>query len=290
MLAAFLIATPMILDNPAARENATLLSVVGALALGATLFVCTWGLPPEPASHVGKGAANPIAATRDVLRNPHARLLLFVYFIEIFGMGATSAMTPYLLKYVLDAADWIGLVFLFYTAPAVLAIPLWVRLANRFEPHRLWVFAMGLQAVGYGLIIFQGEGRIGLMIASSIINGFGSACGNTLGYAIKGDVIDYDELSTGERKEGSYLAAWNLAAKLGTGLMVALSGWALQASGFEPNIVQSDVTSWTIKGMTGGAPMVCFVIGMIAFSRFSLDRKERARIRAVLDARTPVDG
>lgn len=285
MLGAFLIATPLILGHSEARGNAAFLALlVGALTALAIAF-CTWHLPDEPREFEGRGGGNPFVAFRDVVRNPHARLLLFVYFIEIFGIGATSAMTPYLLLYVTKAKDYVGLVFFFYTIPAALSIPLWVALAKRYEPHKLWRYAMGLQAIGYGTIIFQEEGRLGLMIASSVLNGFAGACGQTLGYAIKGDVIDYDEYLTGERKEGTYLAAWNLAAKFGTGLMIAFSGWALQASGFAPNIEQTEFTKWTIKGMTGGAPFVCLLIGMAAFWRFSLDNKERDRIRLAIETR-----
>ena len=135
------------------------------------------------------------------------------------------------------------------------------------------------------MILFQDEGRVTLMIASSLVNGFATACGQTLGYSIKGDVIDFDELQTGERKEGVYLAAWNFASKLGTGLMVAFSGWALQISGFVPNVPQSELTLWTIKGMTGGGPLVCLLIGMWVFSRFSLDGAEAARIRETIESR-----
>lgn len=288
MLGAFLIATPMIIGHPEARANAGWLSILGGGMAALAILLCTPGLPRERADYVGRGAENPVAAVRDVLRNRHARLLLFVYFIEVFGIGATSAMTPYLLKYVTKAADYVGIVFLFYTLPAFLAIPFWVWLGRRYERHRLWLVAMGLQAIGYGSIVFQDEGRLALMIFSSIMNGFAGACGQTLGYAIKGDVIDYDELQTGERKEGSYLAAWNLAGKLGTGLMIALSGWALQASGFVANLDQSETTRWTIRLMTGGAPFLCLLIGMVAFARFSLDAAERERIRAALDARADV--
>ncbi len=286
MLGAFLFATPMIIGNPEARTNATLLSSVGALILASALLGCTLGLPAERAEYRDRGATSPIAAIRDVSRNRHARLLLFVYFIEIFGIGATSAMTPYILKYVTRAADYVGLVFLCYTVPAILSIPFWVWLGRRFERHKVWRYAMGLQAIGYGLIVLQDEGRIGLMVASSLINGFSGACGQTLGFAIKGDVIDFDEYETGERKEGAYLAAWSLAQKFGTGLMIAISGWALQWSGFVANAEQSPLTEWTIKGMTGGAPFVCILIGMLAFTRFRLDSREHARIRAEIERRT----
>ena len=285
MFSCFLIATPFVTGHADARANAATIATVGAILLALTLAITTWRLPPERSEYAGRGASNPLAATRDVVRNPHARLLLFVYFIEVFGIGATSAMTPFLLIYVTDAADWIWVVFLFYTLPAVLSIPFWVWLGKRYERHKLWRYAMGLQAFGYGGIVFQDEGRIGLMIFCSLLNGFAGACGQTLGYSIKGDVIDFDESLTGERKEGSYLAAWNLAGKLGTGLMIAISGWALQWTGFVPNQEQTELVKWTIKGMTGGAPFVCLLIGMVAFSRFSLDDAEAARVRKIIESR-----
>ena len=199
-------------------------------------------------------------------------------------------MTPYLLIYVTKASDYVGQVFLFFTGATVLAIPFWVWLGRRYERHKLWRVAMGIQAVGYGMILFQGEGRVTLMIVSSLVNGFATACGQTLGYSIKGDVIDFDELQTGERKEGVYLAAWNFASKLGTGLMVAFSGWALQISGFVPNVPQSELTLWTIKGMTGGAPLICLLLGMWIFSRFSLNGAEAERIRDVIESRRAQTG
>jgi Na+/melibiose symporter-like transporter len=35
----------------------------------------------------------------------------------------------------------------------------------------------------------------------------------------------------------------------------------------------------------GGFPLICYSIGSIAFSRFSLNESEHARIRSELDAR-----
>jgi len=288
MLACFMIATPLVTGHADARENAAWIGTGAVLVLAITIAVTTWALPRERQEYVGRGAENPLVATRDVVRNPHARLLLFVYFIEVFGIGATSSMLPFMLIYVTKATEWAGPIFLFYTVPAIVSIPLWVRLSRRFERRKLWRFAMGLQAIGYGSMVFQDEGRIALGIVSCIINGFAGACGQTLGFSIKGDVIDYDEYRTHERKEGSYLAAWNFAGKLGTGLMIAFSGWALQGAGFVPNQEQTDLVKWTILGMIGGAPFVCLLIGMVAFSRFSLGDEEASAIRRELARRARV--
>ena len=66
--------------------------------------------------------------------------------------------------------------------------------------------------------------------------------------------------------------------------LMALAGWALQASGFQENVAQTSVTRWTIRILMGGTPFVCMLIGMFAFRRFSLTSAEHSRIRAVIDA------
>ena len=286
MLGAFAFAAPMLVEPETARASARWLAFWGALAAGSTIVFATFALPRERSDHIGRGAAHPVAAFRDVLANPHARLLLFVYFIEIFGIGGTSAMTIYVLKYITKAADQLGLVFLAYTIPGLLSIPLWVALGKRFERRRIWLIAMGIQAVGYGSMALQDEGRIALMIGTSVLTGVGTACGNVYGHAIKADVIDYDEYKTGERKEGTYFAAWSLAGKFGTGLMIAISGWALQLAGFVPDVEQTPLARFTILFLMGGAPFLCILAGMFAFSRFSLSEGEHARIRLALDERS----
>ena len=190
MLCAFAIGAPLIVGNEDARTNVIFLSVIGGLAFAAIALLCARALPAEPVHKNARGAKNPFSAVRDVAANPHARLLLFVYFIEVFGIGGTSVMTPYVLEYVTDAASAIAFVFIAFTVATTLSIPFWVSMSRRFERHRLWLFAMGLQAIGYGSIAFQDEGRIALLVVGCAINGFGTGCGQTLGHAIKADIID----------------------------------------------------------------------------------------------------
>ena len=92
MLACFVLATPMITGNPEARANASLIAGAGSVLIAITIAFTTWGLPKERIEYAGRGATNPIKATRDVAKNPHARLLLIVYFIEIFGIGVGRAI------------------------------------------------------------------------------------------------------------------------------------------------------------------------------------------------------
>jgi Na+/melibiose symporter-like transporter len=140
--------------------------------------------------------------------------------------------------------------------------------------------------VGFGLMLWAGQGDWLLMLVAAIIAGSAGACGSTLGYVLKAEVIDYDEYRTGERKEGTYFATWSFMSKLANGIMVGLVGYSLDASGFVPNAPeQTELAKSTMLFLMGGVPLVGFAIGSLAFSRFRLSEAEHARIRAALDGR-----
>ncbi|NOX52500.1 MAG: hypothetical protein GXP16_18510, partial [Gammaproteobacteria bacterium] len=107
-----------------------------------------------------------------------------------------------------------------------------------------------------------------------------------IGPSVQGDVIDYDEYKTGERKEGAYFAAWNFVYKGALGLMLLLTGFALEFSGFVPNVEQTMTVKMTMISLYGLFPLVCYTIGAFLFRRFKLDEATYAEIRAELDSRS----
>jgi Na+/melibiose symporter-like transporter len=144
--------------------------------------------------------------------------------------------------------------------------------------------------VGYSLIFWIGEGTWQLMAVSSFLAGSAGACGNTLGQALKAEIIDFDEYNTGERKEGAYFAGWSFVSKLAGGVMIGVVGVALDWSGYVENAAeQTETVKRTMVYLMGGVPMVGYAIGSLAFTRFGLSEAEHARIRSELDARNRSD-
>lgn len=285
LLLAFTLGAPLLEHHETARATAVDLGWVTGIACLLSISIATLLLPREPIGSEGRGGRNIITAMRDVARNPHARILLFVFFIESFGVGGTSVMAPYVVKYVIKLEGILGIVLLAYVVPTALSIPVWVWLARHFERHRLWMVSMAMSAIGYASLVFLDEGRLGVMLFCSVMCGTGSGCGATLGQAIKADVIDYDEYVTGERKEGSYFALWAFMSKLASGLMIALVGFALSWSGYSENTEQPQSIVNVMILLNGGIPFLCFVIGIAVFSRFRLDSREHRRIRDEIDRR-----
>ena len=237
----------------------------------------------------GRMSSSPIAAFRDVWKNPHARLLIIVTFIENVGSSAIAALTLYVTQYVVGAPQWAPLIIFAYMLPSTASVPLWIPLSRRFGKIPVWIFGMVLTGLSFGGMFFLPfletvEARLTLIIVMAAFAGLAAGCGGTIGPSVQGDVIDYDEYKTGERKEGSYFAVWNFTYKSALGFMLLLTGFALEAAGFVPNQPQSMTVQLTMVSLYGALPLVCYGIGAGLFSRFKLNEEAYAEIRGELIA------
>jgi GPH family glycoside/pentoside/hexuronide:cation symporter len=282
LFGAFGIGYPIVLSG---REGAAAVGLVMGLVSAALIVVCTLRLPPERADYQARGGQRLWRSFADVWSNPHARLLLIVYFIESIGIGGLSVLVPYVTRYVMERPDLGPTMLVTYTTANLAGIPLWLWLGRRYEKRRLWLVAMLQGGFGFGILFFLGPNDWPLMVASSLIAGSANACAVTLGQALKADLVDVDEHRTGERKEGAYFAAWSFVGKLANGIMIAVVGVVLSLVGYQPNVPQSERVLFAMVFLLGGMPTLGYAIGSLLFSRFSLSEAEHARIRAELDAR-----
>jgi Na+/melibiose symporter-like transporter len=174
--------------------------------------------------------------------------------------------------------------------PSTLSVPMWLPVARRFGKVRLWMFSMILTGVSFGSMFalpFLDTITVkSVYIAiAAVFAGLAAGAGGTISPSIQSDVIDYDEYVTGERKEGSYFAAWNFVFKGGMGAMLLLTGFVLQFAGFVPNQPQTMTVQVAMVTLYGLFPLICYLVGAALFTRFSLNEAEHARIREALDAR-----
>ncbi|MCB1693768.1 MAG: MFS transporter, partial [Pseudomonadales bacterium] len=227
-------------------------------AFGLSLFAAVWVIAivlwstrrlPERTDYQGRGSDKVFGAFIDIFRNPHARLLLFIYGVETLGVASVGLLVPYLLQYVIVGMEGMMVpILLVYTIPQFIFTPLWIRLSQIFGKKRLWSFALWLNTATY-LSFFFFLDNIPMIWTLAFMLGFASGCGSVVAPSIQADVIDYDEYLTGERKEGVYLAIWNLVSKSAASVTALVTGIALQFAGFEPNVDQSETVQTAMRAI-----------------------------------------
>ena len=198
----------------AARARALELSVPACVVMGAMILFAVSRLQASVPSSRAACPTSPLKAFADVWRNEHARLLIVVTLIENIGSAAIGVLTLYVAQYVVGAPAMAPLVILAYMVPSAASVPLWIPLSRRVGKIRLWMFSMLLTGFSFGgmfaLAFIDPDLRLGLMFILAAFAGLAAGCGGTIGPSVQGDVIDYDEHRTGERKEGLVLRGLEL--------------------------------------------------------------------------------
>jgi len=124
------------------------------------------------------------------------------------------------------------------------------------------------------------------LLASGFIS-FANAGFNMLDGSIGADVMDYDELETGKRREGAFSACKSWIMKLGMALGTLASGEILTSTGFDSKLgpAQASHTLFMIRFLLALFPIVGLALAAIAISRFPLTEHEMTAIRGRLEAR-----
>ena len=168
-----------------------------------------------------------------------------------------------------------------------LGIPFFTMLARRVgKRHALaTVFALAICAFIGDWWLYDPERPVLQLFACGFVAftgaGFWILYGSTIG-----DVVDHDELETGQRREGSFSACQSWISKVGIALGVGASGWILQFTGFDAKQpVQSEHAIFMIRILLSGLPVIGLVIALIAILRFPLTEARMHAIRSQLEAR-----
>ncbi len=108
----------------------------------------------------------------------------------------------------------------------------------------------------------------------------------TLYNATLGDVVDYDEMQTGQRREGSFSACQSWISKVGIALGTGASGWILQFTGFDAKLeaLQTPHAIFMMRILLSTIPVIGLVLALLSLLRFELTEKRMAEIRVQLEA------
>lgn len=239
-----------------ARAGYFWFSVVFGVLLALLFWNLAWRVK-ERADFANR-ASNPLVpGVRRVLRNRVFRLLLSVYLIGSVTGAIPGTLMPYFVTYVLKPADptkWIAIFLFIYFGMGFLCLPAWVWLARRAGKKTAWLLSFISAFTGSIALFFVGEGQlwqVGVILAWA---GSSFAARLFLGPAIQADVIDYDELYTGKRREAQYGALWSVMTKFMVIPSLSIPLAVLATLGYQPNIEQSPEVQFAIRAIFALAP------------------------------------
>ncbi len=222
-------------------------------------------------------------------------IIIGVTVIQGLGYGIVGAMGLYLNTYYVfqgdvHAAGVIeGLKSTACFLPGLLSVPLWTWSSRRFGKTATLAGSLFVGMVANAMMYFcYTPTQPYLQILPSLLMcafGYGIWM---LAPSMQADIVDYDELQTGERREGSFSAVFSWSLKLSGTLVAGISGWIIVWSGFDvekfgnhqPREAMTTMLAWY-----SFIPLLFCALALVLLKFYPLDRERMHEIRAQLEAR-----
>ncbi|MBP6015810.1 MAG: MFS transporter [Candidatus Promineofilum sp.] len=229
---------------------------------------------------------------REVFQNRPFRLAALIYLL-CFTTGDLLLLVfvRYLIDYVQMRPGLDNLVLAVVLATSLLSIPLVLALMRRTDKRTAYLISISFMVVVLAVGAFLPPGGQNIIFVGAVLAGMGFAAMSIIPWAIVADVIEVDELQTGERREGLYTGYLVFLRKFATGLLVFGAGQLLAVSGYVSSttgslfIEQPQAALNAMRFMVTVVPAITLALSLVLAWRFPLDRETHEAIRRELEAR-----
>ncbi|GAA3748908.1 MFS transporter [Leifsonia bigeumensis] len=263
-----------------------LMAVVAGLVIGtgmfASSFVAKKGLVPAVAEKPASIRENYAAGFRTLKRSQPFRALLATFLLQGLATGLMLAGAQYVATWVLKSEDAVTFLFIALIAPALLAAPLWGRIANRIGKERGFVWAsiiFGLAALSLLGLLWAPGAWVYLPVA---VAGAAYAGMQSLPMAMLPDVISDDAVAHGDGQAGTFGGMWTAGETTGMALgatvltiVLAIAGYAESTAGVE--VVQSSAAIAGIVLSFSVVPAAILGLSLVTLARYRLRKNTIGR-------------
>ena len=148
-------------------------------------------------------------------------------------------------------------------------------------------YALGLTIASAALIVvfLLPEGANPIIYLLAAIAGLGFSAQWVCPHAMIPDVIEYDELMTGERREGVYYGVQATSGKVTGALASAACGWGLELGRYTTEGAQPESALLSIRIMFALVPAVFLLICVPLLLKYPITRESHAEVMRKLQER-----
>jgi len=222
--------------------------------------------------------------------------LLTVFFL--MGQAIFDGYGRYVGTYYVLGGDWgegakfAGYGTFLYTVFSLIFIPIFRNLSEKIGKKKVLIIAISIALMSYLTTWWTNDPEHPyLMLLNTVFVGIGYAGLWLMLPSMQADVIDYDELKTGERREGSFSSIYSWVLKFSFMIGFLISGPLLEMTGFDaetidkldPASLEKIYTNMRIGYMI--IPGVALTIALLLLMKFPITAEKAAEIRRKLELR-----
>ncbi len=232
-----------------------------------------------------------VEGVKIALRNRPFLFVVAIYLLSWLCIQFVQAnMLLYVRYWVGGEEGFIQLAFALQVSAFIFLI-FWSRMSQKWSKRKVYYVGMSFWIAVEIVLFFVQPGQFNLLLILAVLAGVGVSVGYLIPWSMLPDVIELDELETGQRREGIFYGFFVFLQKLGISLGLAFSNFILEATGYinaedlanPPE--QPTAVLLALRIFVSLVPVVILLISFPIVHRYPITREKHAEIRAALAAR-----
>lgn len=225
-------------------------------------------------------------------RNKALAALVCAALILLLASLLSQTMNNYLFLDYFHDARAVSAANLVSVAGALLLAPFISGIVQRFGKKEAGAFGMLLAGIVYVLLYLLRVRSIPLFVALMLLATIGVGLFNLIIWAFITDIIDYQEVTTGRREDGTVYAVYSFARKVGQALAGGAGGFVLTAIGYVSEAsVQTEAVAERIYSAATLVPGICYLLVFLIMQFwYPLGRQEVEKNTALLGRKRACGG
>lgn len=276
-------------------EKLTMVAIIYAI-LAATFYLICYKMTTERVQIQKEAKAKNQSVTgvfKHLLTCRPLLAIIGIALLVLVGGLLTQTMTTYLYKDYFNNTKILSIVSMISVLPMLLIAPVATKVASRFGKKEVCSIGVLVSSIIFFTLWMLKLKSPYVYMLLSFISSIGLGFFNMLIWAFIGDVIDYQEVKTGERNDGTVYAIYSFARKMGQAVAGGIGGFALAAIGYVSStegIEQSLAVKNGIYNLITIVPAICYaVVFLLLTFAYPLTKKKVEENAVLLKERRAVE-
>ena len=269
------------------RQGYAMFALSFGLLMVCSCWICFWGVRERTSAKTIHAHDHIFAYTLGIIsalkHNKPYRMAVSILCMSECAAALVAINMPYFIQYVLKLEGDRTKILLSLFIGAIVAVPFWNRIARRYGKSETFTIVVRTYVLFICLLPFLPVGQVIPAMLLAFCGGICHSAALMIPWSMIPDVVEYDELHHGSRREGLFYGGALFSYKLATAVGVGLSGLSLKLVGYVANTPQSDNTILGMKVFICFAPSLFLISASLIAARYPLTAAKHQEILQQLD-------
>ena len=249
------------------------------------VYAATW---ERPEFQTRESALSLREGLRVLVRHKSYMQLMGLYLTSRIAMDLIGVVLILYFTHCLGRSEDFEITMALFLTVVVLALPVWLALSRRMDKSQAFTLGAVWWGVGnLGFFFAEPDWPRWLVISFAPLVAVGYSAADLMPWSMVGDVVDEDDLATGERREGIYNGFFTFLRKLAGALAVAVALFILDLAGLPEgrDAVVPESARTAIRWLASIGTSALVLLAAWIARGYPLTRLRHGEILAELDAR-----